>query len=55
MGASRCGVPDGAGHRRNPPGRANADADVFDGAAAVLFQVEPALEGVVDRRSADVV
>ncbi|MGI5466229.1 transposase domain-containing protein [Streptomyces sp. CA-132043] len=40
-------VPDRAGHRYDPLG--HADADAFDGAAAVVVEVRSALEDVVDR------
>ena len=40
-------VPDGGGHGQQPLGDAGVDA--CGGAAAVAFQVELALEGVVDR------
>ena len=40
-------VPDGGGHGQQPLGDSGVDA--FGGAAAVAFQVELALEGVVDR------
>src|SRR5215471_8199428 len=40
-------VPDGSGHGQQPLG--DADVDAGGGAAAVAFQVELALEGVVDR------
>src|SRR5690242_7754332 len=40
-------VPDGGGHGQQPLGDAGPDAG--GGAAAVVFQVELAFEGVVDR------
>jgi hypothetical protein len=40
-------VPDRGGHRQDALG--DADADALGRAAAVVFQVELALEGVVDR------
>jgi hypothetical protein len=40
-------VPDGGGHSQQPLG--DAGVDDRGGAAAVAFQVELALEGVVDR------
>jgi hypothetical protein len=40
-------VPDGGGEGQEALG--DADSDAFDGASAVLFQVQLAFEGVVDR------
>src|SRR5438128_7154101 len=40
-------VPDGGGHGQDALG--DADGDAFEGAPAVGFQVELALESVVDR------
>ncbi|GAB1510593.1 hypothetical protein JCM33774_26350 [Actinophytocola sp. KF-1] len=40
-------VPDGCGEREEALG--DADSDALDGASAVLFEVELACEGVVDR------
>src|SRR5215471_18861461 len=40
-------VPDGSGHGQQPLG--DADVDAGGGAAAVAFEIELALEGVVDR------
>ncbi|MFD9514946.1 hypothetical protein ACFWB6_52335 [Streptomyces mirabilis] len=40
-------VPDRGGHREDALG--DADCDALEGPAAVLFQVELAFEGVVDR------
>src|SRR6516162_11501214 len=40
-------VPDGGGHGQQPLG--DAGVDTCGGAAAVAFQIELALEGVVDR------
>jgi hypothetical protein len=39
--------PDRDGHCEDAPG--DADSDALEGPAAVLFQVELAFEGVVDR------
>ena len=46
-GAGLVVVPDGGGHGQDALG--DADGDALEGAPAVGFEVELALEGVVDR------